>query len=97
MKQKNNVVITIVVAVAAVSLLFVCFGKDMIAKYALTFDSQDGTNIDSIVGVTESLIKAPADPTKKGCTFTSWSIKIINHLTLVRCPKKIRSLLPLGK
>ncbi|MCB9499118.1 MAG: InlB B-repeat-containing protein [Erysipelotrichaceae bacterium] len=44
----------------------------MIAKYTLTFDSQDGTNIDSLVGVTGSLIKAPADPTKEGYTFTGW-------------------------
>ncbi len=65
-------VITTVLAAAAVSLLFVSFGKDMIAKYTLTFDSQDGTNIDSLVGVTGSLIKAPADPTKEGYTFTGW-------------------------
>ncbi len=73
MKQRKiNVVITTVLAAAGVSSLFIVSGKDLIAKYNITFDSQDGTNVDSIVGVTGSLVSAPANPTKEGYTFTGW-------------------------
>jgi uncharacterized repeat protein (TIGR02543 family) len=73
MRQRRiNVSIVTVLTAAAIGALFITFSKNLISKYTITFDTDGGTNIDSILGVTGTLVKTPADPTKEGYTFTGW-------------------------
>jgi len=47
-----------------------------INQYTITFDTDGGSKIDPITQDYGSAVKAPANPTRSGYTFTGWSPKI---------------------
>lgn len=51
-----------------------------INKYTITFDTNGGSNVDSITQDYGSTITKPLDPTREGYTFTGWDISIPNTM-----------------
>lgn len=51
-----------------------------INKYTITFDTNGGSNLDSITQDYGSTIVKPLDPTREGYTFTGWDISIPNTM-----------------
>ena len=51
-----------------------------INKYTITFDTNGGSNVDSITQDYGSTIVKPLDPTREGYTFTGWDISIPNTM-----------------
>ena len=51
-----------------------------INKYTITFDTNGGSNLDSITQDYGSSITKPLNPTKEGYTFTGWDISIPNTM-----------------
>ena len=51
-----------------------------INKYTITFDTNGGSNVDSITQDYGSAITKPSNPTKEGYTFIGWDISIPNTM-----------------
>ncbi|NLN71223.1 MAG: leucine-rich repeat protein, partial [Thermoplasmatales archaeon] len=42
--------------------------------YIISFDSDEGTDVDDIIEVHGAAVTAPSNPTKTGCTFKEWTL-----------------------
>jgi uncharacterized repeat protein (TIGR02543 family) len=64
------------------------YAKWQINQYTLTFDSNGGTNVSSILLEFNSLINAPEDPSKEGFSFAGWYIDstLVNAYTFTTMP-----------
>ena len=56
------------------------YAKWIVNKYTITFDTNGGSNVDSITQDYGSTITKPLDPTREGYTFIGWDISIPNTM-----------------
>lgn len=81
----------IAIIVVGVVLIFTINGK----KYKVTFDTNGGTNIESITLNKDSEFKLPKDPTKDGYIFVGWmdeSGNIIKNDTKINDDLKLKAI-----
>ena len=56
------------------------YAKWNVNQYTITFDTNGGSNVDSITQDYGSTLVKPLDPTREGYTFTGWDISIPNTM-----------------
>ena len=75
MKEKNDnrkkIVIGVIIAIVVLILLLILLGRKEV-QYKITFDSNGGTSVQSLVVDENGLIVEPEEPTKEGYEFAGW-------------------------
>ena len=66
--MKRNRFLIVLLVIAAMIGLASC-GKD---TFTVTFDTNDGSNIEAITVLEDGTITVPEAPTKEGYTFAGW-------------------------